>query len=268
VAFAPILLDAHNPSPMTGRGNNTYLIIHGGSALLVDAGVGHPDHLDALDRALADHRAHLSCTVVTHAHADHASGTPHIAARHPKTIFRKYPRPGDDVRYPVPWVATFEGDEIRVGDDVLTVLHTPGHAPDHIALWHESSRSVCAGDLVVPGSSVMIDVEGGGNLEDYLRSLWRLLALEARRLYPAHGPLVDDPRTLLQASLDHRLLREQQLIAALAAGQATVEAIAESIYDGLAPALAPAARENVRAHLQKLKNEGRAVQRDGRWSLV
>jgi glyoxylase-like metal-dependent hydrolase (beta-lactamase superfamily II) len=263
--LAPILLEAHNPSPMTGRGNNTYLMIDDGSAVLVDAGVGHADHLDAIDHALEVGRARLACTVVTHGHPDHASGAPQIAARHPQAIFRKYLRPGDEVRYPVPWEATKEGDEVCVGDEVLTALHTPGHAPDHIALWHESSRSAFTGDLVVLGGSVMIDVAGGGSLEEYLASLSRLLALRPRRLYPAHGPWIDDPQALLRTSLDHRLLREQQVMAALKAGQVSVEAIAESIYDGLAPALVPAARENVRAHLQKLKNEGRAVDRDGRW---
>jgi glyoxylase-like metal-dependent hydrolase (beta-lactamase superfamily II) len=265
--LAPILLEAHNPSPMTGRGNNTYLMIGDGSAVLVDAGIGHPDHLDAIGHELAERRAGVTCTIVTHGHADHASGAPHVAARHPNAVFRKFPLPGDEARNPVPWVAANEGDEILVGGEALTVLHTPGHAPDHIALWHESSRSVFGGDLVVLGSSVTIDVAGGGSLEVYLASLSRLLALEPRRLYPAHGPLVEDPQALLRAYLDHRLLREQQVMAALTTGHVTVEAIAESIYDGLAPALAPAARENVRAHLQKLKNEGRAVDRDGRWVL-
>src|SRR5579864_699688 len=174
--LAPILLEAHNPSPMTGRGNNTYLMIGNGTAVLIDAGVGRADHLEALDHELAVGRARLACTVVTHGHPDHASGAPQIAARHPHTIFCKYPQLGDELRYPVPWVATKEGDQIQVGDDVLTVLHTPGHAPDHIALWHESSRSAFTGDLLVLGGSVMIDVAGGGSLEAYLTSLSRLLA--------------------------------------------------------------------------------------------
>ena len=57
------------------------------------------------------------------------------------------------------------------------------------------------------------------------------------------------------------------MLDALRAGHASVQAIAESIYDGLAPALMPAAHENVRAHLEKLKTEGRATDEDGRWTL-
>src|SRR5437660_5187748 len=113
--LAPILLEARNPAPMTGSGNNTYLMINNGVAVLVDAGVGQPDHLDAIDSELAERRAFLSCAVVTHGHADHASGAPHIAARHPTATFRKFPGPGDQARYPLPWVDAKEGDTIAIG---------------------------------------------------------------------------------------------------------------------------------------------------------
>ena len=113
----------------------------------------------------------------------------------------------------------------------------------------------------------MIHASRGGDLGQYLASLERLLALEPRRLLPAHGPAIDDPRTILTGYLEHRRQRERQVLAALGAGHATVQAIAESIYDGLAPALMPAAQENVRAHLEKLKTEARVTDQHGRWTL-
>jgi glyoxylase-like metal-dependent hydrolase (beta-lactamase superfamily II) len=79
-------------------------------------------------------------------------------------------------------------------------LHTPGHSPDHLAFWHEPSRTIFTGDLVVRGSSVMIHWSRGGDLGQYLASLERLLALEPRRLLPAHGPAIDDPRAILTAT--------------------------------------------------------------------
>jgi glyoxylase-like metal-dependent hydrolase (beta-lactamase superfamily II) len=205
--------------------------------------------------------------IVTHGHADHASGAPMIAARYPSTVFRKYPHAGDESRYPVRWISAADGDEIVVGNEVLIVLHTPGHSPDHIALWHPSSRSLFAGDLIIPGGTVMIDASGGGRLEDYLLTLERIRTLQPRRLYPAHGSAVDEVQSVLQGSLDHRHMRERQVIQALGSGPTTVEAIANAIYDDLAPALMPAARETVRAHLQKLNEEGRAVERNGKWSI-
>ena len=264
--FNPISLDAHNPGPMTGAGNRTYLIAGtSGTSTLVDAGVGEARHLDAIANATLAAHATLTHVLVTHGHADHASGAPALAAAHPGARFYKHPWPEADARYDVPWESLADGDRVVAGDTELVVLKTPGHAPDHLAFWHEPTRTAFTGDLVVLGSSVLIHFSGGGDLGQYLASLERLRALRPARLLPAHGPEITDPDTMLKYAIAHRLERERQVAKALRAGHATVLDIAESIYDGLAPALMPAARENVRAHLEKLRHEGQAVEEDGRW---
>jgi glyoxylase-like metal-dependent hydrolase (beta-lactamase superfamily II) len=252
----PLLLSAGNPGPMTGTGNNTYLLAaEGGTAMLIDAGVGAPEHLADLAAALNARHARLTHVLVTHAHADHAGGAPALAAAHPNAEFLKHPWPEEDTRYPVGWRALRDGDELLAADEKLTVVATPGHSPDHLAFWHEASRTMFTGDLVALGTSVMIHASRGGNLADYLRSLERVLTFEPLVLLPAHGPRVDDPHALVTAYLEHRRQREQQVIAALRAGHTTVETIAESIYHGLDAALMPAARENVLAHLEKLAKD-------------
>src|SRR5262249_3757954 len=146
-----------------------------------------------------------------------------------------------DEQYAVTWQPLVDGDVLRVGDESLTVVHTPGHSPDHLSFLHEASGTIFTGDLVVLGSSVMLHSSRGGDLRQYMASLERLLALDPRRLLPAHGPAVDDPRSLLTGYLEHRRSRERQVVDALRAGHSDVRAIAESIYDGLDPALLPAA---------------------------
>jgi glyoxylase-like metal-dependent hydrolase (beta-lactamase superfamily II) len=266
--FSPILLAAHNPGPMTGQGNNTYLIVAPtGAAALIDAGVGDARHLADLDRELNVHGAHLTHVLVTHGHGDHASGATAIAAAHSSAKFLKLPWPGQDDRYGVDWQPIEEGDRIDLGGETLTVMHSPGHSPDHVTFWHESSRTAFTGDLVVAGSSVMIHWSRGGDLSAYLASIQRLLDMSPQTLFPGHGPKVEDPAVLLTAYLEHRRMRERQVIESLTAGRETVEAIAQSIYDGLEPALMPAARENVRAHLEKLKAEHLIADESGKWRI-
>jgi glyoxylase-like metal-dependent hydrolase (beta-lactamase superfamily II) len=266
--ITPILLAAHNPGPMTGSGNNTYLLI--GSerqAVLVDAGVGDPRHLNALEAELSRHSAQLGRVLVTHGHADHASGAPALLAAHPGVRLQKIPWPGMDGSAGIRWEPLAHGEQIPVGDQILSVVHTPGHSPDHVVFWDPASRTAFTGDLVVSGSSVMIHTSRGGHLGQYMASLERVLRLGAVRLLPGHGAAIDSPESVLQGYLDHRRMRERQVIEALVAGRTTVQAIADSIYDGLNPALMPAALENVQAHLEKLKDDGRAVEDNGTWTM-
>lgn len=266
--LTPILIQAHNPSPMTGRGNNTYLIRGSRTAALIDAGIGEAGHLAAIEAELGAGAVALEDVLVTHAHADHAAGARALASAHPRARFSKYPWPEEDSRYFDRWRHLHDAERLIVADEVaLEVLHTGGHSPDHVAFWHAPSRSAFTGDLVVLGSSVMIHWSRGGEMRQYLAALERLISLEPARMYPAHGAVITEPEAVLKGYLAHRRMREEQVVAALAAGFSSVQAIADFIYHGLEGPLLLAARENVRAHLEKLRTDGVVQFRDGRWFL-
>jgi glyoxylase-like metal-dependent hydrolase (beta-lactamase superfamily II) len=252
---------------MTGSGNNTYLLIHAGQAALIDAGVGDERHLRAIAQHLDAARATLGHVLVTHGHDDHSSGAPALARAHPGARFHKSPWPARDAKYPVRWEQVGNGDRL-FENDPMTAISTPGHSPDHLAFWHEPSGTVFSGDLVVLGSSVMIHVSGGGDLARYLASLALIRDLEPSRLLPAHGPEIGDPQRLLTQYIDHRLMRERQVLEAMGRGCQTVESMVEHIYPGLNRELVPAATETILAHLEKLRGEGRAFAEESsnRWT--
>jgi endoribonuclease LACTB2 len=256
-----IPLHAGNPGAMTGSGNWTYLVT-GAVPVLIDAGVGTPDHLTAIATHQPDGPAHV---IVTHAHPDHASGAEAIAQRWLQTRFWKFPWPGRDGKYRVHWNDLTDGQAVAAGDDQLEVIHTPGHAPDHICLWHPGTKTLFCGDLLVLGSTVVIPASAGGSLADYLVSLRRVDALGPAQILPAHGPRIEDSGPLIHEYINHRDERERQVLAAVSEGRATIVAIAEHIYVGLIPALHVMARETVLAHLQKLEAEGLVYHDGDRW---
>lgn len=260
-----IPLHAGNPGPMTGSGNWTYLV-PGPAPVLIDAGVGLEAHLEAV---FTHAPSGLAQVLVTHIHPDHASGAPAVAHRTPAAVFSKFPWPARDAEVSVPWRPLADGDVVETGEGSLRVVHTPGHAPDHVILWHEASATAFTGDLLVLGSTVVIPASHGGVLADYLWSLARVAALGIQRAWPAHGAVIEDPLALIERYLAHRRQREQQVCTVLSAGPASVAEIVARLYYGLDPALVGQAYESVLAHLEKLAVDGIAIPADARglWCL-
>lgn len=262
-----IPITADNPSPMTGLGTNTYLI-PGVRPTLVDAADPGEAYVNRVAEALeaVQPGAQLAQVVVTHAHADHVSGVEAVARRWPGAAFAKIPDPGRDAKHAVPWTPLRDDQAIEAGDGALWVLHTPGHSPDHAAFLDLRSSVLFCGDLLVNGGTVTIPVSAGGDLAQYMRSLRRLLEAQPRRIYPGHGPPVDNPAALIRGYIGHRVAREMQILQELSSGPLSEPALLARVYRDLADELRPAALENVRAHLYKLRDEGKVQESGGRWA--
>jgi glyoxylase-like metal-dependent hydrolase (beta-lactamase superfamily II) len=233
---------------MTGPGNNTWLLM-GAEPTLIDAGVGAPAHLEAIARAVEGRE--LSRALVTHGHADHASGAPALKARWPNVELAKF-APWDGL----PWRALDDGDRIAAGDSLLTVIHTPGHALDHVCFWNPDTRELFAGDMLSLGTTIMIPAGRGGGLRAYLESLERLAALGPARVFPGHGTIIEKPMELIAEYLAHRRMREEQVRQCLAQGLTDAGAIVERLYPDLPAGLVAAARATIEAHIEKLREDG------------
>lgn len=263
--ITPVPIPAFNPGPMTGSGNTTWLLA-GRVPTLIDAGTGEVEHLDALERALAG--APLAQVLVTHGHIDHASGAAAIAARMPHVRLLKMPWPEHDPQWHVAWEPLTDGDVLPAGDSVLSVVHTPGHSPDHVCFWQQGSRLLFCGDLAWKGSTVVIPPSQGGDVAAYLSSLERIIQLEPAQMLPAHGDVIDRPVELLREYIDHRRMRERQVIAALRAGITDPTQMVARIYPSLTLPLISVARESVVAHLIKLEREGKARRDEDAWHII
>lgn len=235
----PVLIHAGNASEWTGpTGNNTWLIT-GREPALIDAGVGHPEHVDAVAAALAG--APLVRVLITHWHPDHVKGLPALRERWPKLV-----------------VVDAAGPPAPAGDGVLEIIPTPGHSPDHLCFYDREAGDVYCGDLARLGGTIVIPAKKGGDLRAYLASLQRIRELAPRRLLPGHGPIVDDPAALIDGYIAHRAEREQQILEAMLEGARTVQEIVRRVYPALPASLSEAAADSVRAHLAKLRDDGRS----------
>jgi glyoxylase-like metal-dependent hydrolase (beta-lactamase superfamily II) len=261
-----------NPSPFTGPGTNTYVVgAQGKEPLLIDTGSGLPEYLELLKSHLEAQGINpLTRILLTHVHADHIGGAGDVGGLFPGIPIHKQPWPEKDARYPVELRAARDGERFSGEGYTLQAIHSPGHAQDHLCYYLEEERALFTGDVIL-GVGTTIIPQDGGSLGDYLETLRRLQSLEVDRIYPGHGPVIENPKEKIAEYLEHRLERERQIVAELSGGPKTVEEMVRSIYREYPEHLYPAAGQSVLSHLDKLEAEGR-VGRDGagspRFSLL
>ncbi|HYB43752.1 MAG TPA: MBL fold metallo-hydrolase [Candidatus Methylomirabilis sp.] len=259
-----------NPGMMTGPGTNTYLV-GARHPILIDTGAGVPEYVPLLHGYLGRRGwTRPERIVLTHRHRDHLGGVAHLAERYPSVPVAKMIANDSDLPA---GIADLRDGQAVVGDGVTLIpVHTPGHASDHLCYFMPEERALFTGDLILGGSTTVIPDEDG-DLGDYLDSLRRVQGLGVRRIYPAHGPVIEDAPGKIQEYLDHRMLRERQILEALATGTRTIPEMVKAIYADVPVALHGPAAMSVHSHLKKLVKEGRVTEEaiadsPSRWTLV
>jgi glyoxylase-like metal-dependent hydrolase (beta-lactamase superfamily II) len=251
---------ANNAGPYTFLGTNSY-IVGDGTVAVIDPGPDDAAHRRAIAEAIRGER--LAYILVTHSHRDHCEGARALQRRLGGEIVAfgpvngprgaGAPGLGDSFVDPhfVPDRAVTDGDSISARGFAIDVLHTPGHAPDHLCFALVGKRTIFTGDHVMGWNTTVI-APPEGNMADFLASLDRLMQRHDKMFLPGHGGRIQTPQRVVRAYIMHRQWREQTILSCLDVGVSTIPLIVEKLYGTLDKALKEAAALSVLAHLEHL----------------
>lgn len=245
---------ASNPGALTLDGTRCYAVGKR-SLVLVDPGPATPGQLQRLTELVAGRPVDAIC--LTHAHADHAGIAGETAERFGAPLAAS---PNTLARLGLPGRGLDAGDTIDADSGAvrLRAIAAPGHSADHMAYLLEPGRAVFTGDLVLgAGSSAILHPDG--DVGSCLASFSRVLSLRPGRLYPGHGPPVEDGEALLRHYRKHRMERHAQVTAAARSGAHSVAELRREVYGELEAGLRGAADASIRAHLVYMREQGEDV---------
>ncbi|MCK6450716.1 MAG: MBL fold metallo-hydrolase [Alphaproteobacteria bacterium] len=148
--------------------------------------------IDAILAAAAERGVTLEKILVTHGHLDHAGAVADLAARLGVKV--EGPEREDSfwidiidqqgAKYGMDWCKPFapdrwleDGDTVTVGEQVLEVIHCPGHTPGHVVFFHRPSKLAFVGDVLFQGSIGRTDFPRGNHqalIDSITKKLWPL----------------------------------------------------------------------------------------------
>jgi glyoxylase-like metal-dependent hydrolase (beta-lactamase superfamily II) len=256
---------AHNPSAFTYFGTQTYLLGEREIAV-VDPGPDLPEHIDALEQAIAGRP--VAAIMCTHTHRDHSpaarplserTGAPIVgcAALALETVGPRADASFDGDYAPDRVLA--DGEAVEVGGERIIAVATPGHTSNHLCFAYRGA--LFSGDHVM-GWSTTVVVPPDGDMAAYMQSLDKIRQRDDRVYYPAHGAPVDNPRQYVRHLIGHRMQREKQILRLVRERPRPIPDIVANAYPGLDPRLVTAAGGSVLAHLVDLERRG-LVEREG-----
>jgi glyoxylase-like metal-dependent hydrolase (beta-lactamase superfamily II) len=262
---------APNPSAFTFTGTQTY-VVGEGEVAVVDPGPDDGAHVAALLAAVEGER--VAAILCTHTHRDHSPASRALAAATGAAIVGcaalaiEDDGPRSDVAFDFDYApdrVLADGEELAADGWRLEAVATPGHTSNHLCFALGGTGILFTGDHVMGWSTTVVSPPDG-DMTDYMASLERLRARDDKVYLPAHGPAVEEPRQHLERLIEHRRMRERQILAHLAAGEGRIPVIVAAMYADVDPRLHAAAARSVLAHLVDLEQR-RLVRSEGeRWT--
>ena len=261
-------LTAPNPGRMTGPGTNTYIIGEPEAGyLVIDPG---PDLSIHVQRIAAIVGNGLKAILCTHAHPDHSPGAVELKALTGAPIFGAPSGPNFRSEWQfTPDRTLAHGERIGVAGSTLKVIHTPGHASNHLCFLLEEDALLISGDHINNGSTVVIDPPDG-NMRDYLQALQDLLQEPIEYILPAHGWVLGFAHESIRQLIAHRLKREGKVLSSVKrTGGGTVDELVRAVYDDVDAIMHPVAKRSLLAHLEKLALDNQVtVSSAGHWQAT
>ena len=262
---------AHNPSAFTYYGTQTYLIGQQELAV-VDPGPDLPEHVDALEAAIAGRK--IAAIMCTHTHRDHSPASRPLAERTGATIIGCAPLaletagPRADASFDgdyAPDRVLLDDEELMVDGEAIIAIATPGHTSNHLCFSYKGA--LLTGDHVM-GWSTTVVFPPDGDMGAYMQSLDKLRQRDDRIYYPAHGPAVTNPQQYVRHLAGHRMQREKQILKLVGEKPRPIGDIVTNAYPGLDPRLTVAAGGSVLAHLMDLQRRGLVERQQDLWTVA
>ena len=260
---------APNPSPMTFKGTNTYVIGYDELAI-IDPGPLNEEHFINILEVTAERP--VKYIFITHSHIDHSPlakklseelNTPiygygasdaGLSSTMLSLIDSGYESGSEGIDYEFnPDNLIKNNENFELNNNVISAIHTPGHMGNHVCFQYD--KVLFSGDHVMDWATSMVSPPYG-DLTQFMASCRLLQTKEFDIFLPGHGDPVTNPSERLNFIINHRLERERQIKETIKNTTLTSLEITEIVYTDIDNSLIPAATRNVFAHLIDLSERG------------